>query len=140
MSQKPTDGLPDNANEDADFKNQSEFQTGSSTNSVKSMLKLPSNHLDVVFTDRAAKDIDKFHSPNHENKCDHCLDFIDGPSKAKQAIVEILQNDPRSVYRKNKCSDKLYFFEVDKLHVTCWFDDMIAEVLKVKLINKNDSL
>ena len=103
------------------------------------MLIKPSNQLEVLFTERATKDIEKFHFPSCGINCGYCLNFIDSPSAAKQAISEILKNDPRSVYRKNKCSDKLYFFEIDNLHITCWFDDMIAEVLRVKPINKFSS-
>jgi hypothetical protein len=57
----------------------------------------------------------------------------------RQAIVDILQADPRSVYRKTKCSDKLYFVTVDKAHCTVWFeadeeqsDREIVEVLRIK--------
>lgn len=112
------------------------FQTDTSINSVSKMLTISSHPLEVLFTERASKDLEKFHPSNHNEKCEYCLDFINGFSEAKQAIIEILQNDPRSVYRKNKCSDKLYFFEIDKLHVTCWFDDIIAEVLRVKPSSK----
>lgn len=104
--------------------------------SMKELLIRSSNKLEVLFTERAAKDIENFHFPSCDIKCEYCLNFIDSSSTAKQAISGILQNDPRSVYRKNKCSDKLYFFEVDNMHITCWFDDMIAEVLRVKPINK----
>lgn len=105
-------------------------------NSISELLIRSPNQLEVLFTERATKDIEKFHFPSCNIKCEYCLNFIDSSSTAKQAISGILQNDPRSVYRKNKCSDKLYFFEIDNMHITCWFDDMIAEVLRVKPINK----
>lgn len=111
------------------------FETDTTTDSASKLLKEPSNPLQVLFTERATKDIVNFHAPSCDTNCEYCLNFIDSSSAAKQAITEILQNDPRSVYRKKKCSDKLYFFEIDKLHVTCWFDDRIAEVLRVKPIN-----
>ena len=41
----------------------------------------------------------------------------------KGAIKATLSNDPRSVYRRQKCTDKLYYFCVDHVHVTCWFDE-----------------
>lgn len=107
-----------------------------SVNNIKDLLIRSSNQLQVLFTERAAQDIENFHFPSCDMKCEYCLNFINSSSTAKQAISGILQNDPRSVYRKNKCSDKLYFFEVDNMHVTCWFDDMIAEVLRVKPTNK----
>lgn len=112
------------------------ISTESIVNSMKELLIRSSNQLEVLFTERAAKDIEKFHFSSCDIKCEYCLNFINSSLTAKQAISGILQNDPRSVYRKNKCSDKLYFFEVDNMHITCWFDDMIAEVLRIKPINK----
>lgn len=105
------------------------------TNCVSKLLTSPLSQLTVLFTERATKDIEAFH-PKCDKHCEYCLEFMDSLPAAKEAISEILQNDPRSVYRKNKCSDKLYFFEIDKLHITCWFDDRIAEVLRVRPVNK----
>ena len=53
-------------------------------------------------------------------------------------LGEILAGDPRSIYRKDKCSDRLYFLELDGLHVTVWFDEdkhgnELAEVLRIRL-------
>jgi len=64
-----------------------------------------------------------------------CVD--DDVTKAeslKKAVAAILIEDPRSVYRKDKCADKLYFFVVNNYHVTAWFDDedSVIQVLKVK--------
>lgn len=112
------------------------FQKNSESSVIGELLKMPSTHLEVVFTTRAEKDIEKFHSQNHNLKCNYCLDFIPGPIEAKQGIIEILQNDPRSIYRKNKCSDKLYFFTIDNLHITSWFDDSVVEVLRIKPIKE----
>ncbi|ESO05036.1 hypothetical protein HELRODRAFT_78112, partial [Helobdella robusta] len=44
----------------------------------------------------------------------------------KQAIIDVLSSDPRSSYRRNRCKDKLYYFTIDNVHVTCWFDDDIT--------------
>ncbi len=54
-------------------------------------------------------------------------------------LGEILAGDPRSLYRKDKCSDRLYFLELDGLHVTAWFDEdeqgnELAEVLRVRVL------
>lgn len=53
----------------------------------------------------------------------------------RRAIVDILRADPRSNYRRQKCVDRLYFFDVDSAHVTCWFDvddeDPEVEVVEV---------
>ena len=78
-------------------------------------------YLTVQFTDRALKQLNNL--PLENEFKDH-QDII-------KAITEVLQEDPRSNYRKDKCSDKLYYFSVDYIKVTCWFDDNIVEVLKV---------
>ena len=38
--------------------------------------------------------------------------------EARQAIVDVLQQDPRSVYRRNKCSREVYKFSIDNLNIT----------------------
>ncbi len=50
----------------------------------------------------------------------------------KKAIESVLQEDPRSNYRREKCQDKLYYFSVENFKVTCWFDGDLAEVLKIE--------
>ena len=73
--------------------------------------------------------------------------FADGrPEKSHYKTIEafrslvsdVLAGDPRSIYRKDKCSDRLYFLELDGLHVTAWFDEdeegnELAEVLRIRL-------
>ena len=80
--------------------------------------------LKISFTQRAINDLEKvILSSNLKSR--NCL---------KQAIMDVLQEDPRSNYRRDKCTDKLYFFTVDNVKVTCWFDEDIAEVLKIAQI------
>ena len=80
--------------------------------------------LEISFTQRAISDLEKVPSTqNLKNKSD-----------LKQAIMDVLQEDPRSNYRRDKCTDKLYFFTVDNVKVTCWFDEDLAEVLKIAQI------
>ncbi|XP_054716967.1 tRNA (adenine(37)-N6)-methyltransferase-like [Uloborus diversus] len=111
----------------------------SDSNCATSLLKLPQIHLQVCFSERAINNLKLFHVNSHShNKCPFCLQFLHSVKEAKQAITEVLQNDPRSVYRRQKCSDKLYYFELDVLHVTTWFDENIAEVLKIKPTHKSD--
>lgn len=93
----------------------------------------------VEFTQRSLKDLAKFHSiETHEEeskneKCLYCFNYLNNFDQAKQAIVNLLQADPRSVYRRQKCLDRLYYFIIDSMHITCWFDDefKIAEVVKI---------
>jgi hypothetical protein len=64
----------------------------------------------------------------------HRLEFLASSDEARSAIVRILQEEPRSVYRREKCLDRLYFFSLDCMHVTCWFDEDEGafEVVRVK--------
>ncbi len=75
--------------------------------------------LQVTFTSRALRDLETF------------------PHALKSSIIEILTSDPRSVYRKDKCSDRLYFLAVGPASCTVWFDQNLAEVLRVKPISES---
>ncbi|GBN04992.1 tRNA (adenine(37)-N6)-methyltransferase [Araneus ventricosus] len=99
---------------------------------VASFLTEIPKYLDVLFTDRALRDLERFHAEgSHEGCCVNCFAFPN-QNEAKEAITDVLKNDPRSVYRRTKCSDRLYYFFINSLHITCWFDESIAEVLRVK--------
>ena len=80
-------------------------------------------------SDRPSED---FHQQNM--RCLHCLTFLDDWQGAERAIRHILSEDPRSAYRRKRCVDKLYFFTVDSIHITAWFDteESIVEIVKVK--------
>jgi len=109
------------------------------------LIKVPewvkSNYVDfrVSFTDRALQNIQHFKM----NCCDVEDDDIAknwtlnqiGPDDLVKAIEDILLQDPRSTYRKNKCTDKLYYFTLDNVHVTTWFDNLSCpncfEVLRI---------
>lgn len=82
-----------------------------------------SQGLIVSFTPRACQDLEKMPA----------LQSLKSKQDLKEAIVNVLQEDPRSNYRKDKCLDRLYFFNVDQVKITCWFDDNnLAEVLRIK--------
>uniref|UniRef100_A0AAY5L7L1 tRNA methyltransferase O n=1 Tax=Esox lucius TaxID=8010 RepID=A0AAY5L7L1_ESOLU len=55
--------------------------------------------------------------------------FLRGPKEAASAIQGILAADPRSVYRRSRCVDRLFFFTLDTADITCWFGPGFAEVL-----------
>jgi hypothetical protein len=92
----------------------------------------PISKLSVTITDRASFQLQKF-SKTAKNP-DFKLKFLHSSDEALDAIKSILCEDPRSIYRRQKCKDSLYYFTVDTLHVTCWFDDNIVEILKVQPI------
>ena len=55
------------------------------------------------------------------------------PEDFKRALAKVLENDPRSIYRREqqkKGENKLFFLNFDGLTITVWFDDDFAEVLK----------
>ena len=85
--------------------------------------------LNVRFTCSAEEQLRLF-SEISENKL-YSLQYLKH-SEVKEAIISILREDPRSTYRRKHCKDNLYYFTVDIVHVTCWFDETIAEVLRLK--------
>ena len=86
--------------------------------------------LHVRFTPYAEKQLEVFSETCEEEV--FRLQFLKSKSQAKEAIVSILREDPRSTYRRKNCVDSLYYFTVDSLHVTCWFDEEIVEVVRIK--------
>ncbi|XP_029459624.1 tRNA (adenine(37)-N6)-methyltransferase isoform X2 [Rhinatrema bivittatum] len=58
--------------------------------------------------------------------------YFRSPEEMKHAITTVLAADPRSVYRRKQCQDRLFYFTLDMVHVTCWFGEGFAEVLRVK--------
>ena len=89
------------------------------------------NQIDVHFTPRALKQLPNMPLVNLKTHSD-----------LKEAIIDVLKEDPRSNYRRDKCSDRLYYFTVDSVKVTCWFDDIdnndiITEVLKLEEIKRS---
>ncbi|KAK6324711.1 hypothetical protein J4Q44_G00040530 [Coregonus suidteri] len=58
--------------------------------------------------------------------------FLHGPKEAAAAIRGVLSADPRSVYRRSRCKDRLFFFTLDTADITCWFGQGFAEVLQVR--------
>jgi len=88
----------------------------------------------VDFTPKSLTQLTKFHPMDSENKCDYCLKFLSSFEDAKEAITNLLKADPRSVYRRTKCVDRLYYFTIDSLHITSWFDieTNVVEVVKIK--------
>ncbi|XP_072039106.1 tRNA (adenine(37)-N6)-methyltransferase-like [Amphiura filiformis] len=95
--------------------------------------------LKVQFTEKAERQLAAFRPvSSEETNPDYTLEFFKNAQEARQAICEILQADPRSTYRREKCSDRLYFFAVDTVHVTCWFDDDVAEVIRIQPLCQAD--
>ncbi|XP_041119790.1 tRNA (adenine(37)-N6)-methyltransferase isoform X3 [Polyodon spathula] len=58
--------------------------------------------------------------------------YLKSADEAKAAIKGVLSADPRSVYRRTRCQDQLFYFTLDTAHITCWFGEGFAEVLRIK--------
>ncbi len=91
----------------------------------------------VEFSPKSLEQLRRFHKSDETNLCSHCLKHFSGFDDSKDAITNLLKADPRSVYRRNKCVDRLYYFTIDSLHITSWFDieTNVVEVLKIKPFN-----
>ncbi|CAH6790360.1 tRNA (adenine(37)-N6)-methyltransferase [Phodopus roborovskii] len=93
----------------------------------------PAASLQVRFTPHAELDLRKL-SPGGAGQVS--FRYFESTEEAKRAIEALLSADPRSVYRRKLCQDRLFFFTVDIAHVTCWFGDGFAEVLRIKLASE----
>ncbi|EGW07925.1 tRNA (adenine(37)-N6)-methyltransferase isoform X1 [Cricetulus griseus] len=93
----------------------------------------PAPSLQVRFTPHAELDLKKL-SPGGAGQVS--FRYFESTDEAKRAIEAVLSADPRSVYRRKLCQDRLFFFTVDIAHVTCWFGDGFAEVLRIKLASE----
>lgn len=101
----------------------------------------PVSKLHVSFTEKAEADLKLFSQQEPEGtQTEYKLDFFSEESEIRDAIVSVLQEDPRSVYRREKCQDALYFFTVDRIHITCSFHGDHAEVLKLQPISWAEKL
>lgn len=61
------------------------------------------------------------------------------PPSLQKTIVNILEEDPRSVYLKEKLGNQFFTFLIKNLHVTCKFDDSnsVVNVYQVNEANQN---
>lgn len=87
--------------------------------------------LDVTFTEPSLSQIRLF-SPDASDPA-YRLTYLKSSEEAIKAITDIFREDPRSIYRKRKGQDLLYFCTVDIMHITSWFDEVSnkCEVLRV---------
>lgn len=59
--------------------------------------------------------------------------------KFQANIVEVLRNDPRSVYLKTRYGSQIFTFQLGEVTVTCKFDDLNGIVTVVQ-IRKSENL
>ncbi|XP_018410577.1 PREDICTED: tRNA (adenine(37)-N6)-methyltransferase [Nanorana parkeri] len=94
----------------------------------------PVPKLKVRFTQHAEMELKQF-----EATCDSggpCFRYFKSFEEAKCAISTVLSADPRSVYRRNRCLDRLFYFSLDTMHLTCWFGDGFAEVVRIQPVSQ----
>ncbi|KAM4585254.1 tRNA (adenine(37)-N6)-methyltransferase isoform 2-T2 [Odontesthes bonariensis] len=100
----------------------------------------PVASLDVRFTPHAEKQLAEF-LPSHlsgPSESDRPgFKFLRSPEEAAAAIKGVLSADPRSVYRRSRCRDRLFFFTLDTADITCWFGQGFAEVLQVRPVERH---
>ncbi|KAI5942305.1 tRNA (adenine(37)-N6)-methyltransferase isoform X1 [Manis javanica] len=89
--------------------------------------------LEVRFTPHAEMDLRHLSS---EDVSRASFKYFQSAEEAKHAIEAVLSADPRSVYRRKLCQDRLFYFTVDTAHVTCWFGDGFAEVVRIKPVSE----
>ena len=104
--------------------------------------------LNVVFSNRALDNLKKYSFVKDKtvtSDSDWILNYLK-PEDLQQAIIDVLKADPRSTYRRKKCLDRLYYFTIDNVHVTAWFDEFptsdCVEILRIvpkKLISFHSS-
>lgn len=73
----------------------------------------------------------KTHPTSSRQQCAYRLELISSQSSAKRAIIDILKSDPRSIYRRNQCSDEPYCFSIDVMNITCKFEYNTVLVVKI---------
>ncbi|KAK8725630.1 hypothetical protein OTU49_010653 [Cherax quadricarinatus] len=95
----------------------------------------PSSSLQVIFNPIAEAQV-KLFSKCAEKEC-YRLEFLEDGAELTSAISSVLSEDPRSAYRRQKCSSLLYYFAVDSAHITAWFEGGTAEVLRVHPLQAN---
>lgn len=92
--------------------------------------------LEVTFSPRATNQLRMF--SRDANDPDFVLKFLQNSAEAGRTITSILSEDPRPVHTRNQ--EKLYYFTVDNLHITCWFYDNTVEVIRVLPVSKGEHL
>lgn len=94
--------------------------------------KPPVSNLEVRFSAHAEKELAQFLPAGCNEGDGPRFKFLRSTEEAIAAVKGVLSADPRSVYRRTRCTDKLFHFTLDTADVTCWFGLGFAEVLQVR--------
>lgn len=98
----------------------------------------PVGSLEVRFTPNAERQLADFVPTSGASESDRPrFKFLRSPEEAAAAIRGVLSADPRSIYRRTRCRDRLFFFTLDTADITCWFGQGFAEVLQVRPVEQH---
>lgn len=90
----------------------------------------------VTFNDKAIANLEDIkESIEHSEQTDGDV----GVDDIKKMISDVLSQDPRSVYVRERYSNQFYTFLIGKYHVSCKFDDN-NHAVQVYRINRASSL
>lgn len=92
------------------------------------------SQLSVTFKEKARSELDAI-----KQSLTVPANDLDGTEDLESCITRILEEDPRSVYVRERYSNQFYTFLIGKYHVSCKFDDCNHSV-QVYKITKADSL
>ncbi|XP_067839597.1 tRNA (adenine(37)-N6)-methyltransferase [Heptranchias perlo] len=113
----------------------------SSNSTVATWIKQsPVTSLEVRFTSHAEMDLEQFQAPGGTDPGKASLKYFQSIEEAKSAIVAVLSADPRSIYRRKQCQDMLFYFTMDTAHITSWFGDDFAEIVRIKPVKEKASI
>ncbi|XP_060948053.1 tRNA (adenine(37)-N6)-methyltransferase isoform X1 [Limanda limanda] len=102
----------------------------------------PVASLEVRFTPRAERELAEFLTSDVSGPDDGSrprFKFLHSVEEAAAAIRGVLSADPRSIYMRNRCRDRLFFFALDTADITCWFGRGFAEVLQVRYVEHQNA-
>ena len=89
--------------------------------------------LQVEFSQEAQQQLTMFKYTNDVTSHSSTWQVTTLPSLdvVRQSITRILQEDPRSVYRRNKCTSDVYKMSIDNLNITCSFKGDTVTVISI---------
>jgi len=93
----------------------------------------PVNTLQVEFSKEAEQQLTMFKCSNDVTSLSSTCQVTTLPSMevVRQSIRQILQEDPRSVYRRNKCSSDDYRMSIGNLNIACHFKEDTVTVISI---------
>ena len=101
-----------------------------SGNSSKSSVQAQVEHTEDKATGSGTKNTALCRKPSRESS--FILESFKSLDDARQAVVDVLKQDPRSVYRRDKCLHEIYKFSIDNLNLSCQFFEGSVIVIDIQ--------